>query len=31
MADVGDKSTASVVFMLFWAYVFKYLMHLHCS
>ena len=31
MADVGEKSTASVVFMLFWAYVCKHLAHLHCS
>lgn len=30
MADVGEKSTASVVFMLFWAYVCKHLRHLHC-
>ncbi len=31
MADVGDDDTASVVFMLFWAYVCKYPKHFHRS
>ncbi len=30
-ADVGDNDTASVVFMLFWAYACKYLKHFHRS